>query len=135
MRALTKRTIQTTELDLHIEYKGNRTPQGLQIMRETEGRAARPLDPRLDLRNHSPTGLEVGYLGSGPAQTALALLADVTDEHTALHLYQRFKREVVQRLPREGFTLTETEILRWLELRKHEVPQPDVDGWDLREEG
>ena len=35
-----------------------------------------PLDPRLDLANHSPTGFEWGYGGSGPAQLALALLAD-----------------------------------------------------------
>jgi len=36
----------------------------------------RPLNPRLDLWNHSPTGFEWGYGGSGPAQLALALLAD-----------------------------------------------------------
>ena len=32
----------------------------------------RKLNPRLDLFNHSPTGFEWGYGGSGPAQTALA---------------------------------------------------------------
>jgi hypothetical protein len=37
----------------------------------------RKLDPRLDLYNHSPTGFAWGYGGSGPAQLALALLADV----------------------------------------------------------
>ena len=36
----------------------------------------RPLNPRYDLRNHSPTGFAWGYLGSGPAQLALAILAD-----------------------------------------------------------
>lgn len=35
-----------------------------------------PLDPRNDLMNHSPDGFEYGYGGSGPAQLALALLAD-----------------------------------------------------------
>ena len=34
------------------------------------------LDPRFDLRNHSPDGFEWGYYGSGPAQLALALLCD-----------------------------------------------------------
>jgi hypothetical protein len=40
--------------------------------------AGKPLrvSPRLDLCNHSPTGLSWGYGGSGPAQTALAILAD-----------------------------------------------------------
>lgn len=37
---------------------------------------ARKVDPRLDLLNHSPTGCTWGYLGSGPAQTALAILCD-----------------------------------------------------------
>src|SRR5262245_1194599 len=38
--------------------------------------ATRDLPARLDLRSHSPTGFEWGYGGSGPAQLALALLAD-----------------------------------------------------------
>lgn len=36
----------------------------------------RPLNPRTDLFNHSPDGFEMGYGGSGPAQLALAILAD-----------------------------------------------------------
>ena len=53
-------------------YEGFRDDDG--ILRVTVD--GKPLDPRTDIRNHSPTGLEVGYLGSGCAQTALALLAD-----------------------------------------------------------
>ena len=34
------------------------------------------LPSRLDLANHSPDGLNWGYSGSGPAQLALAILAD-----------------------------------------------------------
>jgi Family of unknown function (DUF6166) len=37
---------------------------------------ARPLPLYLELRSHSPTGFEWGYAGSGPAQLALAILAD-----------------------------------------------------------
>lgn len=40
------------------------------------GKTDRPLDPRTDLRNHSPDGFEWGYHGSGPAQLAIALIAD-----------------------------------------------------------
>jgi len=35
-----------------------------------------PLPLRLDIRNHSPTGFNCGYQGSGAAQLALAILAD-----------------------------------------------------------
>src|SRR4051812_34392408 len=52
-----------------------------------------PLNPRFDLRNHSPDGFNWGYGGSGPAQLSLALLADATGEpDTATRLYQEFKR-------------------------------------------
>jgi len=34
----------------------------------------------LELADHSPSGFEWGYGGSGPAQLALALLLDYTDD-------------------------------------------------------
>jgi len=49
-----------------------------------DGCPPRPLEWRLDLRNHSPTGLEWGYGGSGPAQPALALAADVLRDDAEL---------------------------------------------------
>jgi hypothetical protein len=58
-----------------------------------------PLDPRYDLRNHSPDGFNWGYGGSGPAQLALALLADITgDSALAEKWYQPFKWTFVARL-------------------------------------
>src|SRR5258706_1127369 len=70
-----------------------------------------PLNPRLDLWNHSPTGFEWGYGGSGPAQLALALLADhLCDDAAALNLYQDFKRSVVANLPYHGWKITSGQI-------------------------
>ncbi len=70
-----------------------------------------PLKPRFDLRNHSPTGFEWGYGGSGPAQLALALLADhLGNDESALSLYQDFKRTVVADLPYKGWKLTTGDI-------------------------
>src|SRR5436309_2494513 len=71
----------------------------------------RPLNPRLDLRNHSPTGFEWGYGGSGPAQLALAVLADhLADDEKALEFYQGFKFAVIARLPGNHWSLTSLEI-------------------------
>jgi hypothetical protein len=71
----------------------------------------RPLNPRLDLWNHSPTGFEWGYGGSGPSQLALALLADhLGDDKQAVSLYQSFKSAVVAKLPGRGWTLTSEQI-------------------------
>jgi Family of unknown function (DUF6166) len=84
-----------------IRYSGIRTPLGCQVF-VWEGGEMLPLDPRNDLRNHSPQGFEWGYQGSGPAQLALAMLADFTgDDGLALDCYQAFKQEVVALLPRE----------------------------------
>lgn len=58
-----------------------------------------PLNPRLDLCNHSPTGFAWGYAGSGPAQLAFALLCDAADPETARVFYQQFKEQVIARLP------------------------------------
>ena len=59
----------------------------------------KPLAPRLDLRNHSPTGFAWGYGGSGPSQLALAILADfLQDDRRALVLYQPYKWRVIAQL-------------------------------------
>lgn len=93
------------------------------------------LDPRHDLRNHSPTGFAWGYGGSGPAQLALAILvhhlgakdhvalrglaarAQMTlseakpHEALAMMLYQKFKFAVIGNLPQdEPFTLTTEQV-------------------------
>jgi hypothetical protein len=74
-----------------------------------------PLDSRQDLRNHSPDGFEWGYTGSGPAQLALALLADhLGDSVKAIELYQEFKFSVVAGFSRDGWILTTRDIDRAL---------------------
>ena len=82
-----------------------------QVMVHEEGRDPRPIDLRLDLRSHSPTGAEWGYAGSGPAQLALALAADVLgDDDRAQDVYQKLKFKVVGRLPKDGWSLTEDHL-------------------------
>jgi hypothetical protein len=72
-----------------------------------------PLDPRLDWQNHSPTGFEWGFGGSGPDQLALAILADCLGEkrkELALHFYQKFKADVVSVLPHAAWGMTGEEV-------------------------
>lgn len=91
---------------------------GLVIVIE-EGKPERRLNPRLDLRSHSPTGFAWGYMGSGPAQLALAILADALGqdgEPDALSFYQTFKADVIAPMkPGIGFELTEGVVLRLVE--------------------
>jgi len=88
---------------------------------------------------HSPTGMSHGYHGSGPADLALAILADYLGETTAIPaherydhaiagvihetgawlLHQEFKRDVVAPLPQsQGFTIDGATVAAWLELRQ-----------------
>lgn len=60
-----------------------------------------PLDWRLDLFNHSPTGFSWGYAGSGPAQLALAILSHEFGDEFALKNYQRFKSNVIVHLDKD----------------------------------
>lgn len=92
-------------------YRGRRTDRGCRVT--VNGRRLRL---RLDLRNHSPTGFEWGYGGSGPSQLALALLADAIGDEASLEHYQRFKRTTVSSLPTGCWELTDTDIRRWIEV-------------------
>jgi len=76
-----------------------------------------PLSLRLDLENHSPTGFEWGYGGSGPAQLALAILADATgNDELACQLHQEFKRAKIAGLRRaDAWIMTDAEVLAWVE--------------------
>lgn len=78
------------------------------------------IDPRLDLFNHSPTGFEWGYGGSGPAQTALAILADyLKDDDRAVLLHQKFKWDVVAKQPHRGWYIKESVLRGWLKLHEN----------------
>lgn len=116
-------------------YEGKRHPED-ELGETSVTVDGKPLPPRLDLRNHSPTGFEWGYSGSGPAQLALAILAhhfreqgryrvpegeeDVTaaaaaafhpkiGDERALRIYQHFKARVVAGFGDE-WTLTTEQI-------------------------
>ena len=78
-------------------YTGIRTPYGA-LVTTPEGHS---LPLRLDLRDHSPTGFEWGYEGSGPAQLALALIAHCINDDVAEECYQDFKQKVIAALPDE----------------------------------
>ena len=88
------------------QYAGIR--QGHAVTVTVDGRR---LNPRLDLWNHSPSGFEWGYGGSGPAQLALAILADhLADDRQAFDFHHRFKWAVVAELPGRHWRITSLEI-------------------------
>lgn len=96
-------------------FVGVRTHKGCQVCwwdTEAPGKP-QPLDMANHVWNHSPDGAEWGYGGSGPAQLALAMLVECTDDPDfAVQLHQDVKRALVATLPREIWARTELDILR-----------------------
>ncbi len=67
---------------------------------------------------HSPTGMQWGYGGSGPADLALSILADVFDGRVELAdlYYQEFKMDFVAGWENE-WSLSEKTIDDWLTVK------------------
>lgn len=68
------------------------------------------------IRNHSPDGFLWGYGGSGPAQLALSLLLELTDdERFALEHYQSFKWDIIAKIPQGSeFIMTVERVWEWI---------------------
>ena len=96
-------------------YSGMREDNGTPVI----FRNGELFTPNLSLavRNHSPTGFEWSYQGSGPAQLALAILIDCLGVYWAENVYQAFKRDVIAKLPKH-----EEWSLQWF----------DISGWFTR---
>lgn len=68
-------------------------------------------EPLQHIVEHSPSGFEWGYIGSGPADLAISILTDyLGDKEKALE-YKGLFKSVVARLPHVGWILT-NEFLR-----------------------
>lgn len=94
-------------------YRGRRDPTapvGEEVKITVDGE---PLDCRYDLLSASPSGFEWGYGGSGPAQLAIAILADAYGASIASEHYQQFKQEIVAELPDKEWTLTKQDLDSW----------------------
>lgn len=99
-----------------VVYKGMRGPSGCLVTCD-----GRELNPRNDLRNHSPTGFEWGYNGNGTAQLALAILCDcLGDDSKALEYYQEFKMDILSSIAQPTWTLKSETIVEWTRRRMKE---------------
>jgi uncharacterized protein DUF6166 len=88
-------------------YVGARFSFGQRVW-VVDGDITRQLDPRFDLRKHSPDGFNWGYGGSGPAQLALAICADALGrDDVAQAVYMDFKRKVIARIDNEEWIMPE----------------------------
>lgn len=106
----------------NVEYRGIEGDHDTLIIRvELKGghEDVAPLNPRTDIRNHSPSGMSWGYMGSGPSQLALAILADhMKDDVKAEKYYMQFKAEVISKITDDAFVLSNEKVQTWI--NRHE---------------
>ena len=95
-------------------YLGTRGASGCDVCVEDEGRRY----PLRHVVRHSPDGFEWGYGGSGPADLALSILTDAAGPETAERWYMQFKWQVISRLARVAWELTEQQVRDWLKQRQ-----------------
>jgi len=69
-----------------------------------------PLKLRLDLHALSEGGFEWGYVGSGPYQLALAILAQELGDQRALGNYRSFCENTIARLKQDHWVLEGDQI-------------------------
>ena len=101
-----------------------RTPNTLQSRRADHRREPQHhvLETRTfpAVKNHSPDGFNCGYAGSVPAQLALAILLEVTnDEAKALAHYQDFKFQLIAAITSQttNWEIEEQKIIAWIEMQ------------------
>jgi hypothetical protein len=76
---------------------------------------------------HSPTGMNWGYGGSGPADLAFSLLWEHLGGPPVASLYQDFKWQYVARWPQDGsWEITDDEIEEFIKQWRSQHPDRDV---------
>jgi hypothetical protein len=100
------------------KYVGRRNTKGDAevCVQDTKTKLCKPLDPGFAYLRHSPNGFAWGYLGSGPAQLAFAILLDHFGEPgpAVLH-YQDFKFSIIASFAvDEGLEITTEQIENFL---------------------
>lgn len=97
---------------LPVVYQGKRYETGKCVVSVTRNHKTSHLKQCKGVLNHSPSGFEWGYPGSGPAQLALSILVDaLRDKERAIKLHQKFKGAVIVGLPQKGWTLTHNQVM------------------------
>lgn len=110
-----------------LTFVGEREPGHSRVTVTQAGQPSRELPLYLAIRNHSPSGFEWGYAGSGPAQLALALCVEVVGRERAERVYQSVKDRLVATMHDDAWMMSGIRVLEAVEHAErsaHEHPSP-----------
>jgi hypothetical protein len=94
-----------------VRFRGRRRNHDTHV-ELIKGSTSRDLPLHLAVRNHSPSGFEWGYCGSGPAQLALAMCVELVGVSRAERVYQHVKERLVAPLAEDDWTLSSDDVWR-----------------------
>lgn len=105
-------------------YRGIRQCQVAKVFVDNEELSLEPSK----ILHPSDSTFEWGYFGSGPSQTALAILFDATgNSENSLKYYQDFKFDFIANADFNlGFTILQSQIIEWLNKR---ITPDKPSGW------
>lgn len=116
----------------HVTRQGLRTTDGVYVNVNEDGKVKKlSLGTSLKIRNHSPTGFNFGYGGSGPAQLALAILLDYSGKIPHPACYQDFKRQFIATMKEPGGAIAGVQIDAFLNKRVGEGKELWIEKEDL----
>lgn len=96
-------------------YNGVRSMPGYRATVYVDGQLLDMNSSKIDIHDYDADALEWGYYGSGPSQTAAAILYDITgDKELTKRYHQEFKREFIANFEQNGFVLLESQVQNWL---------------------
>jgi hypothetical protein len=100
-----------------IRFAGQRSDNETTVTMIVDG-TPRELPLHLGVYRHSPSGFEWGYLGSGPAQLALALCVEMAGPERALRVHQAVKDRLVAPLDGDDWVLTGRQVLQVIDAQE-----------------
>ena len=99
------------------QYQGIRMTPGYKAVVFVNGEELDMKPSKLFVHDYDADCLEWGYFGSGPSQTAAAILYDATkDVEISKKFHQDFKRDFIAHYDQDaGFKILDIEIQLWLD--------------------
>jgi hypothetical protein len=97
-------------------YRGIRVMPGYNAVVYVDDKLLDLIPSKIAVYDYYADAPEWGYFGSGPSQTAAAILYDMTgDAEVARSYHQEFKREFIANFEQDSFVLLEMQIRMWLD--------------------
>jgi len=115
---------------MNIKFRGTRTRTGCIVSVSVNDGPYHGLPLYLEWVNHSPTGFEWGYYGSGPSQLAYAILHAYFFQNQSEKEEEAKRHEIADEKAFDLYVLFKQEVIgKWVNVAKWEISHEDINVW------